>query len=1005
MTEKKTNYRLPFFRNVLSFSLILLFTLTAFNSFCQALRVSGNVKDAQGNPLADVSVVLKNGRAGTKTDANGNFSISASNGDVIAFSFTGYENQERRVQSSQSPIDVILKATASSLQDVVVVGYGTQKRSDITGSVTSVPKERLSQLPVTNVVQALEGVVAGVNVSQISAVPGTNPSILIRGVNSINASTQPLIVIDGVPFSNLGGSMNDINPNDIASIEILKDASAVAIYGTRGSSGVILITTKRGKTGKPTIRYSAYAGPEFQHKTLTPMDGPSYSQKYVDYSKQMNLVPNNPPVPNQSEYANYTAGQQIDWIKEISQPALIQDHSLSISGGTENVKYFISGDYLNQKGVLKGYQYHRASLRSNLDANLTNWLTVGTSLFFAANNTDGGKANYRLATKMSPYGIEYTANGAYNYYPMFPEIQYTSPLTDLNMDVINRSKNINGSFYAELKPLFAKGLKFRLNGNYSYLPTRYDSYAGANTGNLVGGTAQANNTETTGWLIENILSYERNFGKHHVDVTTLYSAQEKNLFTSGIVAKSFINDLLSFNNIGSAGIQTASSYSARDAMQSQMGRINYSYADKYLLTATARRDGYSAFGAATNKYGTFPSIAVGWNISKEDFMQNVAIVNALKLRVSYGTTGNQAIGVNQTLATQGIINYVYNGATAVGLVSSSMTVNGQLGNTNLNWESTTGTNLGLDFEILKSRISGTIEVYKTTTNDLLLKRNLPAASGYSTIYDNLGKVANKGVEVTLVTRNVQTKNFTWSTNLNFAATRNKIVQLYGDNKDDVGNLWFIGKPLYAVYDYKLIGIWQVGEDASKSDPGAKPGDLKFADIDGDGKITNLDKVYLGTNLPKWTGGMLNTFGYKNLHLSIFIQTNQGSVADNDVLDFSAYGGRVNQPSQVGYWTADNKSNTRPALSYFNTRGYLYPSSRNFTRLKDITLSYSFPSSLCQRLKIGSLSAYLSGRNIYTFTNWVGLDPEVSDKDIPPYNFGSGTYPQVSTYVFGINISL
>jgi len=553
--------------------------------------------------------------------------------------------------------------------------------------------------------------------------------------------------------------------------------------------------------------------------------------------------------------------------------------------------------------------------------------------------------------------------------------------------------------------MFLKGLKYRLNANYSYLPTRYDSYSGANTGNLVGGSATANNSETTAWLLENILTYDRTWGKNHVDITALYSSQEKRYFATGINASSFINDQLSFNNIGSAGIQNASSSSFRDALQSQMGRINYSYASKYLLTATARRDGYSAFGSATNKYGTFPSVAVGWNIANENFMQKVSLIDVLKLRVSYGTTGNQAIGVYQTLPTQGIINYIFNGTPAVGLVSSSMTVNGQLGNSQLNWESTTGTNLGVDFSLLKSRIGGTIEVYKTTTHDLLLRRNLPAASGYSTIYDNLGEVSNKGIELTLNTRNIQTKKFSWTTNVNFAASRNKIVALYGDNKDDVGNMWFIGKSLLAIYDYKMIGVWQVGEDASKSDPGAKPGDLKFADIDGDGKITNLDKVYQGTRLPKWTGGLLNTFNYSNFHLSVFIQTSQGAVANNDVLDFSAYGGRINQPAQVGYWTAENKSNTRPSLSYFNTRRYLYPSSLNFTRIKDATLSYTFPASVLSRLKIGSLTAYISGRNIYTFTNWIGLDPEVMDKDIPPYDFGSGTYPQVATYVFGINISL
>lgn len=974
------------------------------------INVKGSVKDEGGVFISGVTVTVTGTSVRTVTDANGAFQIVAPEGSSLRFSYVGYLTQNVTV-ASNAKFDIVMKTDEAKYQlnEVVLVGYGTQKRSDITGSVTSVPKERLSQLPVTNVLQAIEGTTAGLSVSQRSSVPGSSAAVLIRGVNSINASTSPLTVIDGVPFSNMGGSMNDINPNDIASIEILKDASAVAIYGTRGSSGVILITTKRGKTGEPTIRYSGYGGPEFQNKTLTPLSPEEYVQKYLDFSKQRIVAPNNPPVPNQYEAENYTAGKTTDWLKEISQQGVIQDHNLSISGGSEKIKYFVSGAYQKQKGVLKGYQFNRGSFRSNLDAKVTSWLTAGTSIFFSNNNTDGGTVNYSNALQMSPYGRLYEPNGTYTIFPMYSETNFRSPLLGLNMDVINRDKNLNGIFYAEVKPLFLKGLKYRVNANYAFMPTRYDGYSGVDAGNTLGGTATINKTETNSWIVENLLSYDKDWKDHHIDFTALYSAQEKKYNATGIVGSTFVNDDLSFNNIGAAGVVQASSFYSKESLISQMGRVNYSYKSKYLITATTRRDGYSAFGSGTNKYGIFPSIAVGWNISSENFLKNVKQIDNIKLRASYGTSGNQAVGVYQTLTTQGITKYIYNGVTAVGLVSSSLNANGVLGNINLNWESTTGTNLAVDYSLFDSRVSGTLEVYQSKTKDVLLRRKIPAISGYPSIFDNLGSVENKGIELTLNTINIRNDNFTWSSNFNYSATRNKITSLYGNNQDDIGNKWFIGKPLFAIFDYKLAGVWQEGEDASQVDPGALPGSLKFVDINNDKKITEADKVFQGTSLPKWVGGMINNFKYKNYSLSIFLQTSQGSMINNPLLNLQNYGGRVNIPKEVGYWTAENKNNQQPSLTYTNPRLYAYPVKQNYTRIKDITFSYNLPAVSAEKLKIGSLTAFVSGRNIYTFTNWVGLDPELS---VNANQAGSanaplsyGIYPLVSSFVIGLNVTL
>lgn len=974
-----------------------------------AFTITGQVLNANNQPLDKVSVVEKGTSNGTTTGEDGRFKleVAASNATLVVSSI-GFVLQEIPLNGRTS-VTIKLQENTDRLNEVVVVGYGTQKRSDVTGAVASVPKSRLSQLPVTNVLQAVEGSMAGVTVTQTSSVPGSTPVVLIRGQNSISANTGPYIVVDGIPLSKTGGSINDINPADIASIEILKDASAVAIYGTNGSNGVILITTKRGTTGKPVIRYNGYVGVESIDHILEPRSGPDYVQKYADYLKQAGLTQTS-PVPNAYELPNYQAGRTTDWIDEATEQGVIQDHNLSISGGTKDVHYFVSGEYMKQKGVIRGYQYHRTSLRSNLDINVTDFLTVGTSLFLAGNNLDGGRANLLLATAMSPYAQEYNTDGSYAIYPMFPEQLYTNPLLGLNTEQVNHSANINGNGYAEVKiGGVLKGLKYRLNVGYSYLPLRTSSYTGRNANNPLGG-ANVTNAETNSYTIENILSYVKDFGKHHIDFTGLYSSQQRKYFTSNVAATGFINDQLSFNQLGAAatisagtitinGVNYSGSYADKYNLLSQMARVNYSYDSRYLLTVTARRDGSSVFGSNTSKYGLFPSFAVGWNISNEDFMKPVVFVDNLKLRVSYGKSGNEAIPVYGTITTDNSVRYPFSGVSVIGVLA------GNLGNSNLQWESTTGTNVGIDFSLFKGRIIGTIDAYKTSTKGILLRRALPIATGYSSVLDNLGETSNKGIEITLTTRNIEFRDFRWETMINFSANQNKIVDLYGDKKSDVGNKWFIGQPVSVVYDYRMQGIWQTGEDPSKQDPGSKPGDLKFQDVNGDQKISaDLDKVILGQAAPKWTGGITNTFHYKNWHLNIFIQTAQGMTKNNPDLNYVDESGRRNTPAEIGYWTVDNKSNTRPALSFTNTRGYGYASDASFTRIKDVTLSFTVPQRWLDLAHLGSVTFYASGRNLHTFTKWIGWDPE---NNYQGRGIGDwvNNYPTNRSFVFGVNVSL
>lgn len=976
------------------FMFLLVFSTVIYGQ-SEKIKISGKVLDENNQPLPGASVLIKGTNNGAVTDSEGAYSILVGNASAtLVFTFIGYDKKEI-VVGNQAAIDVKLTPTDNTLQEVIVVGYGTQKKSDVTGSVTSLSKERLSQLPVTNVLQSVQGAVAGVNITQSSSVPGSGVSAVIRGVNSISASTGPFIVLDGMPYSTTGGSLNDINPNDIESLEILKDASAVAIYGTRGANGVILITTKKGKTGKPVIKLNTYSGIEEFSNTVNPMGPAEYFQKYADWKVQSGTT-GSQTLPNAFEQQNYINGTTTDWLREVSQMGKISNYNVSISGGSEDVKYFISGDLLDQKGVIKGYNYNRASLRSNVTAKITPYLNGGVNIFLTNNNSDGGRANLAAAGTTSPYGSLYDANGNYEVYPMFAELLYRNPLLGLTSTRNERSQNINANAFFDVTPDFIPGFTYKLNMGYSLVPTQFQSYLGRSTGDLLG-TVTVSNSETRNFTLENIFNYNKTWKKHSIAITGLYSAAQTDYFSSSTLGTGFINDQLQFNNLSSASSVSANSAAFKSNLLSQMLRINYSLASKYLFTATARRDGYSAFGSNTSKYGMFPSVALGWNVSKEKFLEDSNVVTNLKLRASYGLSGNQAIDPNVTTSTASTVRLPFNGMSTIGVVASI------LGNKNLTWESTLGTNVGVDFELFNKRLSGTIDAYSTNTKDLLLYRSVPVITGFNRVLDNLGKVANKGIEISLKTKVLQDGDFKWDVSTNFATNKNKIVDLYGDKKDDIGNQWFIGQPVNAVFDYNQIGIWQVGESPIGHDPIAKPGDIKFADTNGDGVITPDDKVIIGQSSPKWTGGITNTFHYKDFHLNVFIQTAQGITKNNTIVDYRDFGGRQNLPSGIGYWTAENGNDSRPSLSYTNSRGYKYPKDASYSRIKDITLSYVASTKVLDKIHLGGLTVYMSGRNLVTWTNWFGWDPEADfDNNV---TLTSNSYPLTRTIIIGANITL
>ena len=972
----------------------------------QQRQASGVVKDAMGEPVIGATVLEKGTTNGTITDIDGKFSLNVKAGAVIEISYIGYVTQ---TLTAGPNMNVTLEEDSETLDEVVVVGYGVQKKSDVTGSVTSVPKERLDRLPVTNVLQAVQGATAGVTITQSSSIPGDAPSALVRGQNSIKASSGPYIVVDGVPINKTGGSLNDIAPSDIESMEILKDASATAIYGTNGANGVILITTKHGKSGKPTIKYSGYVGIEDYSNKLDFCNGEQIVQRYKDYvaiNPGENMFDDNVRYANEVE--NYKAGKQTDWLYDVvSQTGIITDHNISMNGGGEKVKYYVSADYLNQKGILKGFNYKRYSLRTNIDMEVTDYLKVGTNTYLASHNRDGGHANFLNAEAMSPWGKMYEEDGSYCIYPMYSELLWANPMIGTTKQAERRQWNISINGYAEMDfgkiwaPL--KGLTYKFNGGFSYAPKRESTYSGAAANDLTG-TGRIFNSETQTYTIENIVTYARDIAKHHFDFTGLYAATRKKYTESTAQGQKFLNDDLGFHNLGSAETASVGSYTDLYTTVSQMGRLNYSFDSRYLFTFTVRRDGSSVFGE-NNKYGVFPSVALGWNLTNESFMEKSSDwLNNLKLRLSYGKSGNEAIGVYQTLVKMNTAKFASGGNAVVGLYP-----NATMGNADLSWETTKTFNIGIDFGILNNRINGNLDLYASKTTGLLLNRNLPKLSGYSNVVANMGETQNKGIELTVNSKNIVTKDFTWGSSLVFSWNKNEIKDLYGDGKDDLGNRWFIGEPIGVIYDYDMVGIWQEDEiargDHKNWDPIAEPGDVKLADRDKNGLINDEDRHVKGQTTPKWIGGLTNTFSYKNFSLSVFIQTTQGLMKNNTLIGMAADEmGRRNSTTEIGYWTPENKSNKwRSLRKQSNKHGYGFGEDASFTRVKDITLSYTFPEKWMKSAGLGGLTVYATGRNLFTFTDWVGWDPETRQD-----GRGSGSwennYPMTKSYTFGINLT-
>lgn len=963
----------------------------------QKLPVKGKVTDSSGFPLPGVSVVIKGTTTGTITNIDGEYSLlNVSSDGTLVFSFVGMKTKEIPV-SGKTMIDVVMQEETIGIDEVVAIGYGTMKKSDLTGSVASVTNEKFENRPATNVLQSIQGNAAGVTITQSSSLPGASPSIYIRGLNSISASNTPLVVIDGVP-----GSLDLVNPNDIASIDILKDASSSAIYGARGANGVVLITTKRG-AGKPKVSYNTYYGIKKATELIDLMDADTYlyyRQKFAEYTEgQGSEVVD---VLKDEEYLNYTQGITTDWQDLVFNNALVSEHNLSVSGGENSLNYFLSANYLDHDHIAGNYNLERKSIRLNIDKEFNDWLKIGNNLQVVDNKTSGSTGGLWNVYQLSPYTSPTDPDGNLYIWPLESSTDYlVNPLTYQNADLNSKNVEIRENIFAEIMPV--KGLKYKINYGYTIISGKSNSYYGEDTadGYNYDGYAEKSSSNSTRWLLENIVDYEKAIENHSFHFTGLYSAEEYEYEYLYANAYGFVNDILKYNSLSAASnYDPPSSSASRWAMTSLMARLNYNYNEKYMLTLTYRRDGYSAFGE-NKKYGNFPSAAIAWRLSQEDFLKNSEIVSQLKLRLSWGKNGNQAVNPYSSQAKIGqSVPYAFGSSTdgVYGFYPST------IANSGLGWETTTSSDIGIDFGIFKNRLSGSVEYYHTKTSDLLLTRAIPYTTGFSSIYDNIGKTQNDGVEVSLNTINISGSNgFKWSSNLNFSYNKNQIVDLYGDKQDDIGNGWFIGKPINVYYDYVFDGIWQEDDDIANSHmPSAEPGTVRLKDISGpdgvpDEEISaDYDRQIIGKKNPDFLWGFTNNFQYKNFDLSIFIQGVHGVTGYHD-LHYQNVRSSYMAMLDVDYWLPESPGNKYATGIYDRSNTYSdLPGYRDasYIRLKDITLGYTLPQDIVKKAGIDKLRFYLNATNLFTVTDWPLYDPETT----------SATMPMAKSYIIGLNVS-
>lgn len=1002
----------------------------------QKKRITGRITDNSNEPIIGANVVEKgSSNNGTITDVDGNFSLDIQEGAFLHISYIGYLEKDILIDQ-RNTYDIVLSEDVKSLDELVVIGYGSVKKSDLTGSVQKLDASIFKSQSMSQVTDMLTGTVAGFNTVQSSS-PEGGASMEIRGRTSLNASNTPMIILDGAIFN---GNLVDINPQDVESVEILKDASSSAIFGSRAANGIVLITTQKGKKGKPVISFSSQLGVSTTTNDFKPYDksgyltyrrdlmrqlNPSYPSYYYDDPRnlpagvtldQWRKASGNPQNDNVKEWLgrlnfygievdNYVNGNIVDWFNESIKSGSRQKYDLSISGATDNVSYYWSIDHQKNKGVIRGEDHSVIRTRLNLDFKIVSWLNAGFNAHYAETDKSSVPVSWQVHMYyMSPYGSMYEEDGSLKWYPNTFAIP-NPLLSHLGQKRWKKVNTLFASAYMNIKLPLGINYKISYQPNYQF-SGEYNFFPSTIPGGEAGGVGSRSETRVFSWIFDHLFTWKRQFGVHSFDATFLYSAEQTNGWTTSAINKLFIpNQKLGFSGLQFGTNPSVNSWDSKTTADALMGRINYSLLNRYLLTASIRRDGYSAFGV-NNPRATFPAVAFAWKLSEEDFF-NLPNVYQLKLRTSWGQNGNREIGAYAALAQLKSILHYNGSSTQVGVYNST------LPNDDLKWEKTEAFNIGVDLGLFDNRVDLTADFYVMNTFDLLMERMLPEITGFEKVMTNLGQIRNKGMEFTLNTVNIDRKNFRWTSSLVYSANRNKIIKLFGDYQKieidgktierevpDYTNKWFPGHAIDHIWDYEIAGVWQTNEKDEAAKYRLEPGDWKAVDQDKNEKYEAIqDKRFIGYSEPRYRIGLRNSFEFlKNFSLSFFLRADLGHLAPFDYALQSGTSdtGDKRNKADIPYWTKENPINDYPRL---NTRTNVFGGNlmiykpRSFVRLQDFTFSYSIPNTLLQPVGIRNMDVYYSGHNLFYISKWPGWDPE------------SLNSPMYRTHTFGLRLTL
>jgi TonB-linked SusC/RagA family outer membrane protein len=990
--------------------------LVAMDNFAldEEFSVRGKVTDSEtGEGLAAVTVRGKGTNVGVLTDESGNYSLTLPDGTTnLIFTYYGYATQDVEI-GGRSTVDVALEPDISSLDEVVVVGYGTQKKRDVTGAIATLDSDKIGKIPVASGVQSMQGQVAGVDVQNTGGRPGQAPTIKIRGRRSISASNDPLFVIDGIPQTSGTSAIVDINPQDIASMEVLKDAAATAIYGSRGANGVVIITTKRGSVGKTTVSYDGYLGTTRAITNVDMMDGEEWSAMRREAFRNGfdGEIPADEDVFEPEHLAARAIDPKgIDYLDLVLKNGWQTNHQIGVRGGTAKTQFNLSVGYFDEQGIIDNMDYQRISGRLNLDHQINDMFKTGIS-FTVSNSVQnwGSSATMGEALANVPLGFPYEEDGVTpRFLPTNDGIR-TNPLNEILPNAYVDERKVNRIFapiYLQAKLL--EGLTFTSTFGPDIRVYQRGEFRASLTNDNRGGPADAemDNITDFGYTWENLLNYIKPIGNSNLGVTFLQSIQSfrQERHYSAVANLPYESQL--FYNMGTGAVKgDINSRLTEWSLASFMGRVNYDIAGKYNIQATLRADGSSRLSG--NKWRYFPGLSAGWQMG-EDLFPNVSSLNSLKLRASYGEVGNTSVNPYQTAGRLTRRVYSFGGANAFGFGLN------EIPNPDLDWEVSKTINAGVDFDVLNGRVAGSLDWYRTNTTDILLNRNLPPTSGYTSVLQNVGSTRSSGLELALNATIVQGENFTWNVDWNIAGYNEQITELAlkdadGNAIDDVGNRWFIGQPIRVWYDFENIGIYGTDEaDLANTAEQKEPGEIKLRDQDGDGIITGDDRIIVGTDVPNFYGGLTNSFSFKGFDFSFFLYYRQGHlIRSNFHVGNNSLFARYNNLN-VDYWTINNQDAQYPRPNQNQeftrnntTMGYF---DGSYLKLRNVNMGYTVPASVAERLGMSQLRFYVSGQNLWFLAKYQTFDPEVDDPDTGDLpSIGSGTTPSTRLILAGIKI--